>query len=151
MNKYKIIILSIFFLLFMTCDSGTDSSSPVSTESLFKDMIDMVGLTKFPDPAFQTVQFSSFDRRSQLPGGPDWFANSDGFGGEPRPNFEKVLKEPDENGIGEYLIAEVNGPGAVVRLWTAAIEGIIRLYLDGQSTPLYDGPALDFFHKFFVV
>ncbi len=143
------VILSVFILLFMTCDSAIDIRSTVSTVSLFEEMVDMVGLTKFPDPAFHTVQFSSFDRRSQIPGGPGWFANSDGFGGEPIPNFEKVLKEPDENGIGEYLIAEVNGPGAVVRLWTAAIEGIIRLYLDGQSTPLYDGPAVDFFHKFF--
>ena len=74
-------------------------------------MIDMARLTRFPDPAYRMVQFSSFDRRSQLPGGPEWFANSDGFGGEPIPNFEKVLKEPDENGIGEYLIAEVVGPG----------------------------------------
>ncbi len=149
MNKYKMALLSVFILLFMTCDSEKDVRSAVSTESLFNEMIDMVGLTKFPDPVFHTVQFSSFDRRSRLPGGPDWFANSDGFGGEPTPNFEKVLKEPDESGIGEYLIAEVNGPGAIVRLWTAAIEGEIKLYLDGQSTPVYDGPAVDFFHKFY--
>ena len=149
MNICKVGILSLVLMLFITCDSAEDTQVGVSTGSLFAEMVDMVGLAKFPDPAYHTVQFSSFDRRSQLPGGPDWFANSDGFGGEPIPNFEKVLKEPDKNGIGEYLIAEVNGPGAVVRLWTAAIEGHIRLYLDGQSTPLYDGPAMDFFHKFF--
>ncbi|MFC2167394.1 glycoside hydrolase family 172 protein [Acidobacteriota bacterium] len=149
MNKYKTAILSVFVLFSMTCNSEMDVRSPITTESLFNEMIDMTGLTKFPDPAYRTVQFSSFDRRSQLPGGPEWFANSDGFGGEPIPNFEKVLKEPDKNGIGEYLIAEVEGPGAVVRLWTAAIEGIVRFYLDGQTTPLYEGPALDFFQKFF--
>ncbi len=149
MNKYKIAFLSVFILLFMTCDSAEDIQPVVSTENLFEEMVDMARLTKFPDPAYHTVQFSSFDRRSQLPGGPNWYANSDGFGGEPIPNFEKVLKEPDENGIGENLIAEVNGPGVVDRLWTAAIEGIIRLYLDGRSIPLYDGPALDFFHKFY--
>ncbi|MFC2161998.1 glycoside hydrolase family 172 protein, partial [Acidobacteriota bacterium] len=149
MNIYKTAILSVFVLFSMTCNSEMDVRSPITTESLFNEMIDMTGLTKFPDPAYRTVQFSSFDRRSQLPGGPEWFANSDGFGGEPIPNFEKVLKEPDENGIGEYLIAEVEGPGAVVRLWTAAIEGIVRFYLDGQTTPLYEGPAFDFFQKFF--
>jgi hypothetical protein len=110
-------------------------------------MIDLAGLTYFPEPSYRTVQFSSFDHRSTLPGGPDWFANSDGFGGEPIPNFEEVIKEPGEDGIGEYLIADVKGPGAIVRLWTAAINGQIRLYLDDQIEPLYDGPALDFFQK----
>ncbi|HQI29008.1 MAG TPA: hypothetical protein PLT20_13060, partial [Sedimentisphaerales bacterium] len=87
----------------------------ITTESLFQEMIDMANLARFPSPAFRTLQFSSYDRRSKLPGGPDWFANSDGFGGEPIPNFEKVLRAPDADGVGEYLIADIEGPGAVVR------------------------------------
>ncbi|MEN6338442.1 MAG: hypothetical protein ABFE01_29650, partial [Phycisphaerales bacterium] len=77
----------------------------ITTGSLFEEMADLANLARFPSPAFRTVQFSSRDRRSNLPGGPDWFANADGFGGEPIPNFEKVLKAPDANGVGEYLIA----------------------------------------------
>lgn len=107
----------------------------------------MANLARFPSPAFRTVQFSSYDRRSKLPGGPDWFANSDGFGGEPIPGFEKVLRAPDANGIGEYLIADVNGPGAIVRLWTAAISGTVRVYLDGSETPLFEGSADAFFRR----
>jgi len=95
----------------------------------------MANLATFPKPVFRTVQFSSYDHRSRLPGGPDWFANSDGFGGEPIPNFEKVLRAPDANGIGEYLIADAKGPGAIVRLWTAAISGSVRVYIDGSQTP----------------
>jgi hypothetical protein len=110
-------------------------------------MTDMAGLTYFPDPPYRTVQFSSFDHRSILPGGKDWFANSDGFGGEPIPNFEQVIQEPGEDGIGEYLIADVQGPGAIVRLWTARINGQIKLFLDDQLEPLYDGSAQDFFQK----
>ena len=110
-------------------------------------MTDLLRLAEFPHPAYRTLQYSSFDRRSQLPGGPDWFANSDGFGGEPIPGFESVLKEPDNEGIGEYLIADVKGPGAIVRLWSAAISGTIRLYLDDQKTPVYEGSAIDFFHR----
>ncbi|MBN2447778.1 MAG: DUF2961 domain-containing protein, partial [Phycisphaerae bacterium] len=82
--------------------------------------------------------------RSQIPGGPDWFANSDGFGREPIPNFEAVLVEPGEDGVGEYLICDVRGPGAIVRTWSAACNGTIRLYLDedgDDATPVYDGPA----------
>ncbi len=119
----------------------------ITTGSLFEEMIDMAGLSSFPDPAYRTVQFSSTDRRSRLPGGPDWFANSDGFGGEPIPNFEKVLREPNADGIGEYLIADVAGPGAIVRLWTAAIAGQVRMYIDGTAEPIYDGSADEFFHR----
>ncbi len=146
-NKWGILFFLSFLLI--SCGMQDPSLSEVSTASLYEEMVDMVRLTNFPDPAYRTIQFSSFDRRSKLPGGPDWFANSDGFGGEPIPNFEVVLKQPDENGIGEYLIAEVNGPGAIVRLWTAAIDGVIQLYLDGDAEPLYDGPAVNFFHKFY--
>ena len=119
----------------------------ITTGSLFEEMIDMVRLARFPRPAFRTVQFSSYDHRSRLPGGPDWFANSDGFGKEPIPNFEKVLRAPDANGVGEYLIADVKGPGAIVRLWTAAISGSVRVYIDGSDNALYDGSANDFFHR----
>ena len=131
----------------ISCSPPSSVEPAVTTETLFAEMIDMAGLTYFPEPSYKTVQFSSFDHRSTLPGGPDWFANSDGFGGEPIPNFEDVIREPGEDGVGEYLIADVQGPGAIVRLWTAAINGQVKLFLDDLEEPLYDGPAQDFFQK----
>ena len=125
--------------------AGEASEGVVTTGTLYEEMIDLVGLAEFPDPFYRTVQFSSYDRRSSLPEGPDWFANSDGFGGEPIPGFEAVIREPGPDSIGEYLMAEVEGPGALVRLWTARIEGEVRLYLDGAEEPLFDGSADDFF------
>ncbi|MBN1851147.1 MAG: DUF2961 domain-containing protein [Pirellulales bacterium] len=120
------------------------SLEPVTTGTLIEEMTNMVRLADFPEPAYKTIQFSSYDRRSKLPGGPDWFANSDGFGGESIPNFEAVLAEPDDQGIGEYLMCDVRSPGAIVRMWTAAIEGRIRAYLDGAEEPVFDGPAREF-------
>jgi hypothetical protein len=134
-------------MLFGGATLSGEENTTITTGSLFLEMTDLHRLTEFPHPAYRTIQYSSFDRRSKLPGGPEWFANSDGFGGEPLPGFEAVLKEPDEEGIGEYLIADVKGPGAIVRLWSAAISGTIRLYLDEQETPAYSGPAIDFFHR----
>jgi len=119
----------------------------VTTGSLYAEIVDLEGLTRMPEPAYRTVQFSSHDRRSNLPGGPGWFANSDGFGGEPIPGFEAVLRAPGPDSIGEYLMADVDGPGAVVRLWTAAIDGTLQVFLDGQAQPLYDGPADAFFRR----
>ena len=107
-------------------------------------MTDLHRLADFPDPAFRTIQFSSYDRRSVLPGGPGWFANNDGFGGEEIPNFEAVAKEPDENGIGEYVICDMQGPGAIVRTWSTTMTGSIRLYLDSADVPICDGPAQEF-------
>lgn len=117
---------------------------PIHTGRLLREMIDLSRLIELPRPAYETVQFSSYDRGSHLPGGPGWFANNDGFGGEEIPNFEAVLEEPDENGIGEYLVCDVNGPGAIVRTWTAGCAGELRVSLDGAKTPLYAGPADEF-------
>jgi len=121
------------------------NASPVTTGSLVNEMVDMHGLTRFPSPSYKIVQFSSYDRRSSLPGGPDWFANSDGFGGEPIPNFEGVIRDANAEDVGEYLICDVEGPGAIVRTWSAAMPGTVRVYLDGNESPVYDGPALEFF------
>jgi len=139
-------------ILLLACSSTLLGASPgdgqvITTGSLFEEMADMERLASFPTPAFRTVQFSSYDRRSNLPGGPDWFANSDGFGGEPLPNFETVLKAPNDQGIGEYLMADVKGPGAIVRLWTAAIAGEVCVTIDGSDMPLYEGRADTFFHR----
>lgn len=120
------------------------ADDPVTTKSLLGEMIDLVRLGQFPDPAYKTVQYSSSDRRSTVPEGADWFANSDGFGNEPIPNFEAVLEEPTEGKPGRYLICDVQGPGAIVRTWSAAIGGTIRVELDDAETPIFDGPAAEF-------
>ena len=123
---------------------ASGSAEPITTGSLVQEMTDLRRLADFPSPAYKTVQFSSYDHRSVLPGGPEWFANSDGFGKEPVPNFEAVLKPPAGDKPGEYLICDVAGPGAIVRTWTAAIKGTIRLWLDDAGTPVYDGSAQEF-------
>jgi hypothetical protein len=147
MNRMGVLICSIILVLAPGCRQPVGTAETVTTGTLFREMVDLHRLAFFPNPAFRTIQYSSFDHRSRLPGGPDWFANSDGFGGEPTPNFEQVLQAPDAEGVGEYLIADIPGPGAIVRLWSAAISGDISLYLDGQTEPVYHGPAIDFFHR----
>lgn len=146
-KRFWNIFIVFFIVSFVTGGIEEVEKYAITTGTLFEEMIDMARLAQFPEPAFRTMQYSSFDRRSDLPGGPFWFANSDGFGKEPIPNFEKVLKEPDDKGIGEYLIADVKGPGAIVRLWSAAISGEILLFIDGRPGPLFDGKAIDFFHN----
>lgn len=147
MKRKSLLVLMTFICASILSNGFSQNRSIITTGSLFEEMIDMTALAKFPNPEFRMVQFSSFDHRSTLPGGPDWFANSDGFGGEPIPNFEEVLKEPDESGIGDYLMADVKGSGAIVRLWTASISGKLRVYIDDMNNPLYEGEADSFFRR----
>jgi hypothetical protein len=115
--------------------------------SLFDEMVSMERLTHMPGHNYKSIQFSSYDRRSISPYEEGWFANSDGFGREPIPNFDQVLREPDENGIGVYLICDVQSPGVILRLWTANFSGNLRVFLDDMETPLYEGGAQDFFWR----
>ncbi|MDM8005537.1 MAG: DUF2961 domain-containing protein [Phycisphaerae bacterium] len=142
MRQYLWIWLTITSII-----AAAAHAEPITTGSLLREMIDLHNLADFPNPAYKTVQFSSYDHRSTVPGGPEWFANSDGFGREPVPNFEKVIREPSGGKPGEYLICDVKGPGAIVRTWTAAIKGSIRLFLDDMDKPLFDGPAEDFLYR----
>jgi hypothetical protein len=111
---------------------------------LLEEMADLERLARLPQPAYTTFQLSSSDRRSSVPEAPGWYENADGFGREPVPGFAKVLREPGEDGVGLYLLADEPGPGVIVRGWSAAMGGTLRVVLDGADDPLYEGPAYDF-------
>jgi len=142
----KLTILSISLVIF-SLPSCQKSEQVVTTGSLLYEMTDLARLAEYQHNTYRTVQYSSYDRRSVKPGDPFWFANADGFGKEPIPGFEEVLKPPDTNGIGHYLICDIQNPGAIIRLWTAGIKGKIRFFLDDTSMPVYEGSAEDFFWK----
>ncbi|MER3413422.1 MAG: hypothetical protein C4341_04135 [Armatimonadota bacterium] len=78
-----------------------------------------------PKPACVTKQASSYDRANKSPT-EEWFANRD-FG-----QFVRVERRPGRN---EYVLADLQGPGAVVRIWSANPKGTIRFYLDGKDLP----------------
>lgn len=130
---YGLIIALLFF-----------TAEPVEFGTLLNEMHDLELLARLPEPAYTTVQFSSYDRRSVSPEAPEWYSNSDGFGGEPIPGFQAVLEEPGEDGVGFYLVADVQGPGAVVRGWSASMGGVMKAYLDGSDVPVFEGSGYDF-------
>lgn len=140
--KYKSVI---FFIIYFILSQGY--SQTVTTETLLDDLINLDRLAEISNPSYKVLHFSSYDRRSKgkSPDQEGWFLNSDGFGKETIPNFEQIIEEPGEDGIGRYLICDVNGPGAIVRTWSASIKGDIALYLDNEFEPFYQGPAEPFF------
>lgn len=112
----------------------------VTLSTLLRDMTDLERLTRLPNPAYTTIQFSSYDRRATSPEVPtdeNWFANND------RGNH---LRTETRNGAPEHVMVDMQGPGAVVRFWSANPEdaGIVRVYLDGAEDPAIEMPLTEF-------
>ncbi len=134
----RITALATFFTLAITAAAQPTGCS-------YRDHLErLVRLRPFSG---STIQFSSYDRRSTTPSAPHWFANSDGFGGEPIPGFVATLRAPDMAGRGLWLVAAVEGPGAIVRTWSAGMGGVLCVELDGNEALLYSGPAAGFLRE----
>src|SRR5512147_1202883 len=67
--------------------AASEQLAPVTTGTLLEEMSDLGRLAQWPQPAYRTIQFSSYDRRSTTSESPAWFSNADGFGNEPIPAF----------------------------------------------------------------
>lgn len=146
MSRSRFASMAIFLVLcvLMRATDASDASGPIDFGRLLNEMHDLPGLARWPDVEYTTFQYSSYDRHAVSPDADGWYSNSDGFGRETIPGFEKVLEEPDEKGIGLYLIADVKGPGAVVRSWSARMSGELKAYLDGSDTPFFESSGYDF-------
>ncbi len=97
-------------------------AQPVDTASMLREMTDLDRLTRPAD--YSCRQFSSYDRRSEKdhgtdpPSDEDWFANGD------RGHYLRVED-------GRFVLAEAEGAGAIVRIWSANPAGSLRIELDG--------------------
>ncbi len=97
---------------------------------LIHQLTDLERLAIVPKPGVKTAQWSSYDRASRYD--PDtgeykaWDANGDGNG---------IIRRED----GKQVFAEIEGPGVIWRIWSAAPQaGRVRIYLDGNTEPAVD-------------
>lgn len=92
-------------------------------------------LWRAPAVGERCVQFSSYDRRSDL--GPAnkgaWYANND------RGNYLRVEQGPDG---AEHVLVDVQGPGCLARLWSANPSGTLHFDVDGERVWSVDFAAL---------
>jgi len=117
--------------------SGFFSPAPAATVtvgSLLPQMWDMTYLTRPPSPAFTMAQASSYDRASDPGPKQDWFANGDAG---------QFVRTETVDGRTEQVMADVKGPGSVVRVWSANPQGTIRFYFDGGTKPRLVAPMED--------
>ncbi|MBC8066219.1 MAG: DUF2961 domain-containing protein, partial [Chlorobia bacterium] len=107
----------------------------VTVSNLLKQMTDLDWLTSRPSPYFKMAQASSYDRASTSPNdAKTWFANGDAG---------KYLSSSVRDGLTEYVMADLKGPGAVVRIWSANPAGLLRFYFDGEATPRFTAQTAD--------
>jgi hypothetical protein len=116
----------------MPAQAGGDA---VSFSTLLEEMVDRTALARFPQPAYDCTQFSSYDRASTSPKQPEtWFANAD---------HGQFLRVEERHGRREFVMMDAPGPGAVVRFWSANPKGTLRVYLDGAETPVIEAAMAD--------
>lgn len=102
----------------------------VTTESLLLEMTDLNRLCRLPSPAYTTRQYSSYNRKSKSPDDYEgWFANAD---------RGEYLRVEGRDGQQEYVMMDADGPGAIVRIWSADPKGTLRIYLDAQAKPVIE-------------
>ena len=101
--------------------TGTAIAAPVHDFASFvRDLIDLDKLPLLED-GVTCREWTSFDRNEYKNPG----ANGDAG--------QYIRVEPN----GEAVMAEINGPGCIVRIWSANPQGKIRFYFDGAKTPQY--------------
>lgn len=108
-------------------------------EQLLNRMTDLSALAAMPTASEKSGTFSSYDRQSvydeQEDRYRDWGANDDSDG---------CIRFEGE----EAVVAELEGPGVIWRVWSAQPEqGTINFYFDGETEPSYQRPFKQFFEQ----
>ncbi len=137
-SEIKVPLLLLLIISFGVLLSCCKRERVVSLRSLLIEMTDRESLTRFPEPFYYLKQFSSYDRRSDLDGMSNWFANSD---------YTHFTGVDSSSGRKEYILFDAGGPGAVVRWWMTfagegSSEGIIRIYIDNNPDPVIEDNVL---------
>lgn len=99
----------------------------VTVESLLAEMTDLEELSREPRPFYTHATASSYSRESRK-GGDGWFDNRD---------VGQYVRSETREGRAEHVLADLVGPGAVTRIWSAnpTLDATIRFYFDGEATP----------------
>lgn len=116
-------------------------SAAFAEELTYADIVskltDVEALAVLPQESEACAQWSSYCRESRYDAESgkyiEWDNNGDSAG---------IIRE--ENG--QEVLAEMEGPGCIVRIWSAQPEqGHVRIYLDGASEPTIDMPFMSYF------
>jgi hypothetical protein len=128
-RRYALLLSCLVIAVVVTAAPAPgQAAGRVTMERLLNEMVDMERLATVPHSGFESDQQSSYDRASVAPDKEGWFANGDAA---------KFIRQEEKDGRTEHVMAEMDGPGAVVRLWSANPDGggTIRVYIDDLDKP----------------
>ena len=134
-NNEKSIAICITALLCLCSACG--AGEKYTYVDLVNCLTDLERLALLPHEGEKCAQFSSYDRKSRYDAETgeykDWLANDDWTG--------YIRKEGDN-----YVLAEIEGPGVIWRMWSAITGGgNFKFYFDGSNELGIDMPFADFF------
>ena len=137
MKKSISVIRFVIVFSAIIISSSCRNQQIITFRSLLREMTVAEAVTRFPDPSYRLVQYSSYDRRSIHPDSAGWFANND---------FTQFIREEINDGRREYVMLEAEGPGAIVRWWMTfgnvnALNSYVRVYIDNHPSPVIEGMA----------
>jgi hypothetical protein len=113
--------------------AGAADAETLAYPDLVRRLWDMERLAVLPTPGERAGQWSSTDRRSRFDAATNtyvaWDADDDAAG--------YIREEPN----GDRVLAEMNGPGCIWRIWSEEPgPGRIRIFIDGSEEPAVDAP-----------
>ncbi|MBP5320096.1 MAG: DUF2961 domain-containing protein, partial [Kiritimatiellae bacterium] len=112
------------------------SAKGITLGSLLQEMADRERLSYLDVIPFTTRLYSSHDRGSTMPDKPGWYANDD---------HSQFVRTEEADGKKWGVLADIEGPGAVVRFWVTVAgtdgSGILRIFIDGKLA--VEGRVLD--------
>lgn len=116
--KYGRILITAILGFLSTTAAGAEV---IDFGGLLTQMLDRSRIAEFPEPAFVCKQASSYNRKSQQPGTPDWFATGD---------YSQFIRSEKVGDRREWVMLDVEGPGAIVRWWITQYkyDGTLRVY-----------------------
>lgn len=133
----KFLAVSVLVSTISVLASASGKLPVISEKTLLKEMLDKNELARLPAVAYESVQFSSYDRASVSPEKPGWYANND---------YSQFISTDKYDDRTENVMMDIDGPGAVVRSWVTLGDdenGILRIYIDGSEKPVIEGNVMD--------
>ncbi len=147
-SRFQIVMIKSRWMWFaslaalLLATTVTASAQTITLKSLLAEMTDPAAVARFPQPHYDSLQASSYNRASTNRNQPNqdttgWFADSDGLG------FIRTETNRSEK---EWVIMEHQGPGCLTKFWTPffyygfndRVGPNVRIYLDGSDTPVFD-------------
>ena len=113
--------------------TGSSGQAPVNCSTLVADMVSLQRLCRLPSLSHtsrQGASYSGYPRQDLTPDRASWWYDDD------RGWFVRV-----DTAAGEWVMLDVDGPGAVERIWSANPQAdTLEFYLDHSPTPTFASP-----------